>query len=102
MPNGESIRELYNEDASDEPENEENEVEPTPTYAGVASSNNNNEYDEDEVLNTFSNMTGRILGDLLNIPHSADNPVEFDNTRYYIDASNSQIIFEGFMRNSFR
>jgi hypothetical protein len=93
----ESIGELYDDEEVND-EDVQNNSEP-PTYANVAAYSNNG---QDETLNTFSNMTGRILSDLLNIPSSSGNPIEFDNTRYYIDASNSQIIFEGFLRNSFR
>jgi hypothetical protein len=57
-------------------------------------------FTEEDLVNTFTNVTGNILNNLLNIP-SGENPVTSDNSRYYIDASNN-LVFESFMRNAFR
>jgi len=57
-------------------------------------------FTEEELVNTFTNVTGNILNNLLNIP-SGENPVTSDNSRYYIDASDN-LVFESFMRNAFR
>lgn len=57
-------------------------------------------FTEEELVNTFTNVTGNILNSLLNIP-SGENPVTSDNSRYYIDASDN-LVFESFMRNAFR
>jgi len=54
-------------------------------------------FTEEELVNTFTNVTGNILNNLLNIPSG----VTSDNSRYYIDASNN-LVFESFMRNAFR
>ena len=99
-PTQESQDELFEDSEEEEMDDLNSEVEPPP-YTSVSSSNNNPP-EEEEVLNTFSNMTGRILGDLLNISHSANHPIEFENTHYYIDPSNNQYVFEGFLRNNFR
>ena len=59
------------------------------------------ENDEEVILNTFNNLTGSLLANLLT--NSTDsNPIEFENSRYLFDSSNNQLIFEGFLRNSFR
>lgn len=57
-------------------------------------------FTEEELVNTFTNVTGNILNNLLNIP-SGENPVTSDNSRYYIDASDN-LVFESFIRNAFR
>ena len=63
--------------------------------------NTQQENDDQVILNTFNNLTGTLLANLLT--NSSDsNPVEFENSRYFVDSSNNQLIFEGFLRNSFR
>jgi hypothetical protein len=57
-------------------------------------------FTEEEMIQTFTNVTGNILNNLLNIPPN-ENPVSSDNSRYYVDASNN-LVFESFMRNAFR
>lgn len=57
-------------------------------------------FTEEEIIQTFTNVTGNILNNLLNIPPN-ENPVSSDNSRYYVDASNN-LVFESFMRNAFR
>jgi len=57
-------------------------------------------FTEEEIIQTFTNVTGNILNNLLNIPPN-ENPVNSDNSRYYVDASNN-LVFESFLRNAFR
>jgi hypothetical protein len=77
------------------------EVEEEETTPDVVNSPNENENEDDEILNTFNNLTGNLIANLLS-NSSNNNPIEFENSRYFVDSSNNQLIFEGFLRNSFR
>jgi Ring finger domain len=57
-------------------------------------------FTEEEIVNRFTNLTESLLNNLLNVPSNEDrlNP---NTTRFYVDSSNN-IIFESFLRNSFR
>lgn len=93
-PNQESQDDLFEDSEEDDMDIISNDAIEPPS--------NNSPPQEEDVLTTFSNMSARILEDLMNIPHSTNHPIEFENTRYYIDPSNNQYIFEGILRNNFR
>ena len=89
------IRE-YNveENSNEEPVQQEEEA--IPDLVDTQQENN-----DDVILHTFNNLTGSLLANLLT--HSTNsNPVEFENSRYFVDSSNNQLIFEGFLRNSYQ
>ena len=78
--------------------NEEDEAERDRLQEMV--DNLNLSIEDEELIQTFTNVTGNILNNLLNIP-PGENPVTLDNSRYYLDASHN-LVFESFMRNNFR
>lgn len=55
---------------------------------------------DEEILNTFTNMTSNILNNFFTNT-LGENPISLDNSNYHIDASNN-LIFESHLRNNFR
>lgn len=55
---------------------------------------------DEEILNTFTNMTSNILNNFFTNT-LGENPISLDDANYHIDASNN-LIFESHLRNIFR